>query len=65
MSKLSQTRLDLVEIPHVPDSRVAHVGIFGRLVLRSRSSTGLLLSAVEDVADARLQGELHVFAFET
>ena len=58
------TGLYLVEIPHVPDSRVAHVGIFGRLVLRSRSSTGLLLSAVEDVADTRLQRELHVFAFE-
>ena len=58
------TGLYLVEIPHVPDSRVAHVGIFGRLVLRSRSSTGLLVSAVEDVANACLQGELNVFAFE-
>ena len=58
------TRLYLVEIPHISYSRVAHVGVFGRLVLRICSSTSLLSAAVEDVANACLQRELNVFAFE-
>ena len=58
------TGLYLVEIPHVSDSRVAHVGVFCRLVLSTGSCTSLLVSAVEDVANACLQRELNVFLFE-